>query len=74
MFAQCYPKHQHSLLVREDILHHAKHVFEVYTLRPDRGFVRMSCNLLIYEYVLELHCSLLHHVSNEVIFDLNLNK
>jgi hypothetical protein len=54
-----------------DILHHAKLVSEVFKLRSRQRLGENVCNLLICGYVLELHCSLLQHVSDEVIFDLN---
>lgn len=37
----------------------------------DRGLENV-CNMLVCGYALELQCSLLHHVSDEVIFDLNV--
>jgi len=55
-----------------DILHHAKLVSEVYKLRPRQRLGENVRNLLICGYALELYCSLLYHVSDEVIFDLNV--
>jgi len=54
------------------ILHHAKLVSELFKLLLRQRLGENVCNLLIYGYVLELHCSLLYHVSDEMIFDINL--
>jgi hypothetical protein len=55
-----------------DILHHTKLVLEVNKLRSRKRLGENILYLLISGYVLKLHCSLLHHVSDEVIFDLKL--
>ena len=55
-----------------DILHHAKLVSEVFKLHSRQRLGENVRNLLISRYIMELHCSLLHHVSDEVIFDLNM--
>jgi hypothetical protein len=55
-----------------DILHHAKLVSDVYKLLPRQRLGENVHNLLIYGYVLELYCSLLYHVSDEVISNLNV--
>jgi hypothetical protein len=55
-----------------DILHHTKIVLKVFKLLLRHRFGENVCNLLIWGYVLELHCSLLYHVSDEVVFDINM--
>jgi hypothetical protein len=57
-----------------DILHHAKLVSKVYKLLPRQRFGENVHNFIICGYVLELYCSLLYHVSDEVIFDLNVRR
>ena len=55
-----------------DILNYSKLVSEVYKLHYGRCLSENVNNLLVHLYVLELHCSSLHHVSDEVIFDLHV--
>lgn len=55
-----------------DILHHAKLVPEVKKLHHGQRLGHNVRNLLIYGYVLEPNCSLLHHVSDEVISNFNM--
>ena len=55
-----------------DILHHTKLVSKVYKLRPRQRLGENLHNLLICGFVLELYCSLMYHVSNEMMFDLNV--
>jgi hypothetical protein len=71
---KCMPDVETSTLpLREGhILHHTKIVSEVYKLHPRQRLDENVSNLLICGYVRELYCSLLHHVSDEVIFDLNV--
>jgi hypothetical protein len=59
-------------LSKGDILHHTKLVSKVYKLFPKQRLGENAHNLLICGYVLELYCSLLYHVLDEVIFDLNV--
>jgi hypothetical protein len=66
------PKTSTLPLSEGDILHHTKLVPEVFKLHLRQRFGENVCNLLICGYVLELHCSLLYHVSDEVVFDLNM--
>ena len=47
-------------------------VSEVYKLHLRQRLGENVCYLLICGYVLELHCSLLNHVSDEVVFDLQI--
>ena len=65
-------KHQHSLSARGDILYHSKLGPEVLKLHSGQGLGENVCYLLIGGYVLELHCSLLHHVSDVVVFDVDV--
>ena len=55
-----------------DILHHTKLVPEVYELCPGQRLGQNVCNLLICRDILELNHSLLYHISDEMIFDLNM--
>jgi hypothetical protein len=58
-------------LVEEGILRHSKFVPKEHKLSFKQGFGHNVCNLLIYGNILNLNCSLLDHVSDEVIHDLN---
>jgi len=71
---ECFPNVETSTLPLNegDIMYHTKLVSEVYKLFPRQRLGENAHNILICGYVLELYCSLLHHVSNEVIFDLNV--
>jgi len=65
-------KHQHSLLARVDILNHSKLIPEVLKLDfGQRLGENISC-LVVGGYVLKLHCSLLHHVSDVMVFDVDV--
>jgi len=64
-------KHQHSS-AREDILYHSKLVPEVFKLDFGQRLGENICCLLIGGYVLELQCSLMHHVSDVVVFDVDV--
>jgi len=55
-----------------DILRHSKLVSKLYKLHSRQRLGENVCNFVICGYVLELHYSLLHHVSDEVIFDLHV--
>jgi hypothetical protein len=59
--------HQHSLSARE-----AKSLIEVLELRPDKRFGEDICNLLMCRKVLRVYCFPLHHVSNIMVFYLNV--
>jgi hypothetical protein len=59
-------------LIEGDILHHANLVSKVYKLFLRERLGENVHNFLIYGYVLEIYCSLMYHVSDEVIFDLNV--
>jgi hypothetical protein len=63
-------KHHTSLSTRVDILHHTKLVYEVLILHSRHRLGENVYYLLICGYVLELHFSSLHHVSNVMVFDL----
>jgi hypothetical protein len=54
------------------IMHQDKLVSEVYKLYPRQRLGENVRNLLICGYVLEIYCSFLHHVLDEVIIDLNV--
>ena len=69
----CLEKHQNSLLVRGDILYHSKLVPEVLKLDfGQRLGENICCLLTCCGYVLVLHYSLLHHVSDVVVFDVDV--
>jgi hypothetical protein len=55
-----------------DILHHDKLVYEVYKLFLRQRLGENVRNMFICGYVLKFYCSLLYHVSDEMIFDLNV--
>jgi len=65
-------KHQHSFSVRGDILYHSKLVPKVLKLDFGQRLGENICCLLINGYVLEFQCSLLHHVSDVVVFDVDV--
>jgi hypothetical protein len=71
---ECLPDVEISTppISKGDILHHAKLVSEVFKLLSRQRLGENVFNLPICGYVVELHCSLLHHVSDDVIFDLNM--
>jgi hypothetical protein len=64
-------KLQHSLLVRK-VFSTTPSLFLKKTNLPFKGFGENVCNLLICGDILELDCSLLDPISDEVIFDLNM--
>lgn len=53
------------------VLNKSKLVPEVYKLRIGQRLCKNISNLLISRNIMELHGSLLHHVMNEVVLDLN---
>jgi hypothetical protein len=59
-------------LGREGILHHSKLVSEKDELALDEGLGENLCQLLPCRNILELNCSLLHPVFDEVVPDLNV--
>lgn len=59
-------------LTQGGILHHTKLVPKVYKLCFRQKLGENVSYLLVRGYVLELHCSLLHHVLDEVVFDLQI--
>jgi hypothetical protein len=59
-----------ALSTRVGILHHAKIVSEVLILHSRQRLGDNVHYFFIYGYVLELHRSSLHHVSDVVVFDL----
>lgn len=59
-------------LSEEGILHHSKLVFEEHKLPFHQGFGENVYNLLIYGNILKLNYSLLDHVFDEVIPNLNM--
>ena len=65
-------KHQHSLSTRGDILYHSKVVPKVLKLDLGQRLGDNICCLLIGGYVLKLHYSFLHLVSDVVVFDVNV--
>jgi hypothetical protein len=68
---RCY--HASTLsLSEEGIMHHSKFVSEEHKLPFHQGFGQNMCNLLICGNILKIHCSLLDHISNEVVSDLNM--
>jgi hypothetical protein len=69
---ECLRKLQTSTLPLSEggILCHAKSVTEVLKLHP--GLVRTSSNLLICRKVLHQYFLPLHHVSDEMVLDLNV--
>ena len=68
--SQLEEKHHTSLSTRVDILHHTKLVSEVLILHSRQRLGENVRCLLIRGYVLEIHSSSLHHVSDVMIFDL----
>jgi hypothetical protein len=63
-------KQHTSLSMRVNILHHVKLVSEVLILHSRQRLGENVRYLLIRGYVLELHISSMHHVSDVMIFDL----
>jgi hypothetical protein len=59
-------------LIEGGILNHSKSVLEVYKLRPGKRLSENVNNLLVCRNVLELHCSLLYHVTDVVVLDLDV--
>ena len=59
-------------LTRGGILHDAKLVLELYKHCFGKGLGENVSYLFIHRYVLEIHFSLLRHVVDEVVFDLNI--
>jgi hypothetical protein len=59
-------------LSEEGILHHSKLVFEEDELALDQGLSENVYQLLLCRNILELNCSLLHLVFDEVVHDLNV--
>ena len=60
------------LFSEEGVLHLSKFVSEENKLPFNQGFGQNVCNLLICGNILELDCSLLDPVLDEVIYDLNM--
>jgi len=56
------------------ILNKPKLVPEVYKLFSGQKLCKNISNFLISGDILELHCSLMHHVMNEVVLYLDLNR
>jgi hypothetical protein len=54
------------------ILHQAKSLTEVLELRLDKWFGEDICNLLVYRKILYMYCFPLHHISDVMIFDLDV--
>jgi hypothetical protein len=59
-------------LSEEGILHHSKLASEEDELALYQGLGEDVCQLLICRNILELDCSLQHHVPDEMVFDLNV--
>jgi hypothetical protein len=59
-------------LSREVLLDYTKLVSEVLKLHMRQRISQHICNLLICANILELHNSLLYHVMNVVVLDLNV--
>jgi hypothetical protein len=53
-------------------LHHAKSLTEVLELRLGKWFGEDICNLLVCRKVLHMYFFPLHHISDVMVFDLNL--
>jgi hypothetical protein len=59
-------------LRKEGIMHHSKFVSKEHKLPFIQGFVQNIYNLLIYGNIFKLHYSLLDHIQDEVVYDLNM--
>jgi hypothetical protein len=49
-----------------------KSLTEVLKLRPGKQFAEDICNLLVCRKVLHMYCFPLHHISNVMVFDLDV--
>jgi hypothetical protein len=54
------------------ILHEAKSLTKVLELRPGKWLGEDICNLLVCRKVLHMYCFPLHHISDVMVFDLNM--
>ena len=65
-------RHQHSLSVRGDILYHSKLVPKLLKLDLGQRLGENIFFLLVDGYVLQLHDSFLHHVSDVMVSDVDV--
>ena len=59
-------------LSEEGILHHSKLVSKEDELSLDQGLGENVCQLLLCRNILNLNCSLLHYVPDEMVSNLNM--